>query len=255
MRKLGLKVFSINRAYCEPARELHARGVFDFIELYVVPGTFANTIGFWKDFTVPFVIHASHFKHGVNLARRDCEAVNRGAYEEAARFADALHSRYIIFHPGIGGDIRETVRQLALIDDKRILIENKPYHTIQDKNVICNGYSPRDIRLVMDKSGCGFCMDVGHCFCAAKAVGRDAFEYLADFLNLRPVMAHLMDNMTDTTVDRHLHLGNGDYDVPVVLSMLPDNMMITIETDKDSEIALDDFVRDVQRLRKLEKSV
>jgi sugar phosphate isomerase/epimerase len=251
MKKLGLKVFSINRQYCDVAAQLYRKGVYDYIELYTVPQSFDDMISIWKNLNIPYVVHAPHFKHGMNLARKDHEAINRKLYEEAARFADALNAKYIIFHPGIGGDIQETGRQIKKFLDKRIIIENKPYHAVSDKNTICNGYLPADIDLVMREGGCGFCFDVGHCFCAANALGKQLFDFFDEFLRLKPVMVHVSDNDAATTVDGHRHFGGGSYNMAKVWEKLPSDIMVTIETDKDSQDSLDDFVKDVVYLKDL----
>jgi deoxyribonuclease IV len=251
MNKLGLKLFSINRQYHDIAAKLYREGLYEYIELYAVPQSFDDTAVLWKSLDIPYVIHAPHFKHGMNLARKDHEAVNHKLYEEAARFADTLNAKYIIFHPGIGGNIQETGRQIKNFSDKRIIIENKPYHAVNDKNAICNGYLPSDIDLVMHESGCGFCLDVGHCFCAANALGKPLFDFFDEFLRLKPVMVHVSDNDAGTSVDGHKHFGSGSYDLAKIWSKLPTDSMVTIETDKDSQDSLDDFVRDVVYLKGL----
>ena len=49
MYKLGLKLWSINTGfYYEEAKKLYAQGIFDYIELYVVPDTL-DTLPKWKN--------------------------------------------------------------------------------------------------------------------------------------------------------------------------------------------------------------
>lgn len=251
MRRIGLKLFSINENYRDLAIELYQKKVYDYIELYTVPDSFDNTIDLWKDVDIPFVIHGPHFRGGMNFALKEKEDNNKKLYEEAARFADELRAKYIIFHPGIAGDIEETARQVRTLADKRILIENKPYHAIANKEMICNGYAPVDIDLVMRESNCGFCLDVGHCFCAANALGVDKIQFLEKFLQLGPKMIHLADNLEDTTVDAHMHIGKGSYDIKEIWGFIPGDIYLTLEVDKDSNSDLNDFVADVETLNKM----
>ena len=253
MREIGLKLFSTNKEYCESAMQLYSQGVFDFIELYVVPDSYKQFCDYWRRINIPFVIHASHCGHGVNLAQKEFWEHNQCRYNEASRFADELNAKYIIFHPGINGRIEETARQIKALADHRIVVENKPYHTIYDKELICNGYSIEEISYVLNESGCGFCLDVGHCFCAANSTGQDKIDLFKKFLLLSPLLVHISDNDDSSSFDGHLHLGSGNYDLCTVLSCIPEDVLITVETNKDSLASLDDFIKDVDYLKDLEK--
>ena len=104
MLKLGLKLWSVNTdAYLREARRLYAEGVFDYLELYVVPGS-QETLPIWEklrnDLNLPFVIHAPHSFHGVNLADAENSAANEKAFDETKRFADTLGAAKIIVHGG-----------------------------------------------------------------------------------------------------------------------------------------------------------
>ena len=51
--KKGLKLWSINTdAYYNEAKRLYAEGVFDYIELYVVPNSL-DTLAKWKELHYP----------------------------------------------------------------------------------------------------------------------------------------------------------------------------------------------------------
>ena len=71
MYKLGLKLWSINTDYYyDEAIRLYNDGVFDYIELYVLPDSF-DTIKKWEKLKIPFTVHAPHFNQGINLADYD----------------------------------------------------------------------------------------------------------------------------------------------------------------------------------------
>ena len=125
--KFGLKLWSENLGYIPEAVKLFKEGLYQYIELYSVPGTYKDTINEWKKLDIPFIIHAPHYQHGLNLSVKSKRNENSTLVKETLLFADELDARYIILHPGVNGDINETIRQIKRINDQRILIENKPY--------------------------------------------------------------------------------------------------------------------------------
>ncbi len=253
MYKLGLKLWSVNTDfYYEEAKRLYSQGLFDYIELYVVPGS-VGTLPKWKELDIPFIIHGPHFAHGFNLAKKEKQSSNLKIYEEVKKFADELNAKYIIFHGGIDGDIKETARQLANLKELRALIENKPFVALPNKmgGNFCRGYNVEEIQLVKETAKCGFCLDFGHAICAANSLGKNIYEYCNHFLSLKPNMYHLTDlNDITSPYDSHLHLGTGKLDLKQIFNMIPDESYITFETTKDSKENLNDFVQDMQWLKK-----
>ena len=156
---------------------------------------------------------------------------------EALGYSDALNAERIIVHPGVGGDIQETVRQMTVLRDARFVIENKPYYSIYDHS-ICNGHSPQDIRFVMDATGVGFCLDIGHAVCAANALRVDRIELMSSFAQMHPVMYHVSDGEYDGVDDRHLSLGRGDFRFDELMRFVPRDATVTLETEKDEYLRL-----------------
>lgn len=260
MLKLGLKLWSVNTdAYLREARRLYAEGVFDYLELYVVPGS-QETLPIWEklrnDLNLPFVIHAPHSLHGVNLADAAYSAANEKAFDDTKRFADTLGAAKIIVHggwcPEAGNPtdaVTQLIAQLKSLADERFLIENKPYLPINDLPRRLVGSTPDEIRSVLAATGCGFCLDIGHAVASANAHDADWRAWLADFLSLRPAMFHLSGINADSQTDQHLHLGAGTLPFDEILSRMPSDACISIETKKDSKISLEDFKIDVGLLK------
>jgi len=248
MYQFGLKLWSTNDNYVAEAIRLQQLGIYSYIELYAVPGSYDVYISVWKSLKIPFVIHAAHFRDGMNLAKREKEAMNRLLITEARQYADDLKADKIIIHPGIAGDIRETVRQLKQVKDQRILIENKPYHALDD-GLICNGTAPEEIALIMDKTGVRFCLDIGHAICSANAHKQEPYAYLRQFLELKPKILHLTDGDINGMRDVHRHFGQGNFDLSRILALLPKEIEITVETEKDRTDRLDDFVADLNVIK------
>ena len=254
MYKLGLKLWSINTDYYyEEAVKLYNKGIFDYIELYAVPNT-VNTIEKWQKIGIPFIIHCPHFMHGFNLAQAEKRESNFAIYQEVKQFADKLNAKYIIFHGGVDGDIKETAKQLATFKEPRALLENKPMLAIPNRmgGNFCRGYNAEEITTVQKAASCGFCLDFGHAICAANSLKKEVYTYCRDLLALGPKMFHLTDNTDiNSPYDTHPHLGQGQLDLEKIKQMLPQDAIITLETDKDSKNNIDDFISDCNVMRKL----
>ncbi|MFH1644461.1 MAG: TIM barrel protein, partial [bacterium] len=205
-----------------------------------------------KNLEIPFIIHAAHSAKGLNLAKKEFLNNNLKLAQEAFKFADDLKAETVIFHPGIEGDIKETVRQLKKIKDPRIIVENKPYYGIYD-NVICNGNSPEEIKFVIDETGIGFCLDLGHAIYSANAQKIDPFFYIEEFLKLKPKMFHISDGDMNGVYDEHKNIGKGSFDLRQILNLIPNDSMISVETNKNYEDSLKDFEQDIANLKKIEK--
>lgn len=240
----GLKLWSTNQNYINEAIKLYNKGYFSYLELFVVPSSYNNYISLWKDINIPFIIHAPHYMTGMNLACNANKSKNMILADEAKKYADTLKADTIIFHSGINGDTNETAKQLKEIAESRAVIENKPYFGIGE-GLICNGYSPEEIKMVMDYTGAGFCIDIGHAICAANGIKVNVDEYLNNFLSLNPSMFHISDGDYAGVYDSHLHFGDGSFNINYLLNLIPEKSLISIETNKDSKENLNDFAKDI----------
>jgi endonuclease IV len=254
MNKFGLKLWSKNiDFYLEEAKKLYQNKIYNYIELYVVPGTI-NTIEEWKTLDIPFIIHSPHFAHGFNLAKKEKAKSNLQIYKEVKAFADELKSEYIIFHGGIDGDIKETATQLKSFSEPRALIENKPYRALPNRmnGEFCRGYNRKEISYVIENVNCGFCLDFGHAVCSANSFKIDPYDYIEKLLKLTPQMFHLTD-LEDiaSEFDSHPHIGQGSLNINKILYLLPQDAIITVETNKNSKENLNDFMEDMRCLKNL----
>lgn len=255
MLRLGLKLWSVNTDfYLREARRLYDEGVFDYVELYVVPET-VDTLAKWRGLKMPFIIHNAHSMQGFNLAQAEKRASNRRIYEQSKLFADALDARFIIFHGGIDGSVGETAAQLAQFDEPRAVIENKPFVALPNKmsGLYCRGATPEELSLIMKTANCGFCLDFGHAICAAAFLKIEPYSYIEKMVSLKPSMFHLSDvGDMSSPYDAHPHLGTGELDISrLKRDFLPLNAVVSIETNKDSKENLDDFANDIKWLKTL----
>jgi len=253
MYRIGLKLWSTNtQNYLNEARRLHDDGVYDYIELYVVPDTL-DSLKSWRTLDIPFVIHNAHFAHGFNLAKADMEQNNIRIYEQTRLFADTLKAKYIIFHGGIDGEAEQTARQLAALNEPRALIESKSFVALSNRmgGKFCRGATLDELTAILEQAGCGFCLDFGHAVCSASSQGLDPYAFIRELLRLSPSMYHLSD-VTDmnSPYDAHPHLGTGQLDIArLKADMLPAGAMISVETNKNYPDRLDDFIEDVRCLK------
>ncbi|KHE90629.1 MAG: sugar phosphate isomerase/epimerase [Candidatus Scalindua rubra] len=253
--KLGLKLWSSNTFYIKPALELHLRGVFDYVELYVDPGSGKNLPGKWKKSGLPFCLHVPHAYSGFNLSQRKCQSENLSLLKEVEFYRLALEPEFVIFHPGIQGSIDETVRQIH--DMKKVfpdifnlaIIENKP--KIGLKGEICVGASPGEIEQIIEETDLGFCLDIGHAICYAAWAQIGWGNVVDQFMKLGPKVYHLSDGNMNSHKDLHLHYGDGDYELSKIIKLIPSDVYVSVETDKDPELHLNDFERDVNYLKNL----
>lgn len=245
----GLKVWSINKSYVAPAEELLNDGYCDFLEIYFIPWSLKESITSWEKVCAPIIVHAPHYAHGMNLAQNKKKEENIKLYMETAEFATSLGVDEIIVHCGNNGTLDELIKQIQLLDDDRILVENKPL--IGQDDQVCVGITPEDISRVIIETGAAFCLDINHAIQAATTMGKDHKEFLSGFIQLSPVLYHLCDSYMRREKDIHLNIGEGDYDFSWILPLLPVDSRVTIETPKASEINLDDYRTDIERLRLL----
>jgi deoxyribonuclease IV len=249
--KIGLKIWSTNLRYIPIARELFSRQVFDYIELFTVPGSI-ETLPLWNDLAVPYILHAPHTYAGLDPSVAASRALNIELVAQVDQFFQALSPAHVIFHPGVHGQVSESISQFRSFGYKfpvmyeKVLIENKPLIGLREET--CLGAAPDEMRRILDATGRGFCLDFGHAICYAVAAGKEWKQVLAEFLKLRPSMYHLCDGHF-TVKDAHEHLGAGEFDLPYLIQLIEDGKPVSLETKRDRQDSLDDFVLDAQKLR------
>lgn len=251
MLNIGLKIGSKDTRYTEEILKFYEQGVFQYIELFTITGTYDDTISYWKQFSIPFGIHAPHSAAGLNLANVLNRKSNEVKIAEAVRFADELKAKYIIFHSGTNGMPGEVVTQLKPFADERFLIENKPIRGLDGSTCVGSVYG--DLKLIIDGigKGCGFCLDFGHAICAANTLKKEPLAFIEELRKLNPRVYHLTDGDYKSELDSHLHYGEGSFPLKELLTLVPDDGMVTNEAKRTSIERLSEFEDDSIFLRKL----
>jgi len=247
--RLGLKLYSTNTDLIPDAIRLWEENICHYIELYTVPGTYETTVTLWQSCHIPFVIHAPHSVHGINFAIAGQWEKNRERFMDAQRFANRLNAEVIIVHAGHGGSMDEAIRQIGLLKDERICLENQPKMGLNNEH--CIGWSPDEFHRAADAGvlNAGTVLDFGHAVCAAFSLGMDPMDLVREFLVFKPRVFHLSDGDTASEKDSHLNIGHGSFNIADLLSVLPENGYLTLETPRNHGNGMNDFVHDVRCIR------
>ena len=250
-KMLGLKLFSTDVALLPEVAKLSKENVFHYIELYIIPGTFEKTAKIWQSYQIPYVIHAPHSLHGMNLSLDSQWGENRVLFKEVQRFADLLMAEIIIVHGGHSGTLHETIRQITLLKEDRICLENKPKIGLDNEN--CIGWSPGEFKRVADAGvlNSGIALDFGHAICAAFSLGRDYMELVNEFLLFKPRVFHLSDGNIASEKDCHLNIGQGNFKIADLISVVPENAYVTLETPRNNLNGINDFIKDISCIQSL----
>lgn len=249
--KLGLKLGSKDILYNDEILKYYEQGVFQYIELFTLSETYDDTISYWKQFNIPFGIHAPHSAAGLNLANAADRKQNEPKIAESVKFAVALNAKYIIFHSGTNGKPEEVITQLKPFADGRFLIENKPIRGLDGSTCVGSVYD--DLKLIIDGigQGCGFCLDFGHAICAARTLRREPMEFINELRNLNPRVYHLTDGDFNSELDSHLHYGAGSFPLKDLLALVPNDGMVTNEAKRFNLANLNEFKEDSDFLKTL----
>jgi len=178
----------------------------------------------------------------MNLSLPEERENNKMKLQETFQFADTLNAETIIFHSGVNGKIEETINQLKPFVDSRCVIENKPMKGLNEEK--CLGATPEEIKYISKELHIDFCLDFGHAICAANSIKREPFEFIKEFLELKPRMYHLTDGDYSGEYDSHLQYGKGTFPIKELIKMVPDEKKVTNEAKHNSEINLEDFKED-----------
>ncbi|MBS3078876.1 hypothetical protein J4218_02030 [Candidatus Pacearchaeota archaeon] len=233
--KIGVKTFS-NEQVLE-----HFKDKVDFFEIMAVE---KNDYDFLKKFKLPIVIHAQHSRFNIDYADKLKKEINLKSINFAIDLANKTKSNKIIVHPGSSQNKtcskEQAIDFLKNIDDKRILIEN----LIPLEDSI--GLTPLDIKEFLDKTNKKFCLDINHAIETATSLKQDYIQVIKEFLKLKPIHYHLGGQIIKES-KTHLSLEDSDFDIKEIISLLPKNAEITLETTMD----IDKLDKDVEIIKKI----
>lgn len=244
--EFGLKLWSTNTDLISQATQLIDEKIFDYIELFVVPGTRISP--FMID--IPYIIHIPHHKFGVNIGEASKQKQNLQKINESIEWADKLNARYLILHPGYGL-MKDAEELLQEISDNRFLIENMPKVGLDGESMI--GYSPGQIQELIHGCKMGFCLDLGHAVKASISLKLGYKEILSDFLKIKPKLFHICDGDIENGRDSHLNIRAGSFDMQYFKECIENNSskLITLETPRNNHLSLEEDLRNINILESM----
>lgn len=242
--KIGVKTYD-DIKYCK-----HFEKSADFLEIMAIEG---RDFSFLKNYSKPIVIHAEHQGFGINPADKTTQEKNINSLKFAIKLASELNARKIIVHPGElknkGCSEEEAVSLIKSLDNEKILIENMPFEK-NYPNLLCR--TPKEIKNFLKKTNAGFCLDINHAISVAITLKKDFYEFLEQLISLKPSHYHLGGQKTkfskpEEPANTHQSFKNSDIDVKKILSLLPKDAEITLETTTSAA----DTEYDIDYIRKL----
>ena len=242
----GLKLWSTNAHLLPDAEKSVKEGVFHYVELTPIPGT---QIGLFSAYDLPYVIHATTERDGVNIADPSKNRYNQERIGECIRWADVLGAKKIIIHPGFGRS-EDAKKFLGGIDDPRIIIENMPMKGLGGERMI--GYTAEQLQ-ELSGGRFGFCLDFGHAIKASASLRKPYAEHIEELLALKPSIFHISDGFLGREEDEHLEIGAGEYDLAFLMECVRKNRdrRITLETPRKNHNSIDDDIKNLKRLEKI----
>ena len=240
--QLGFMIWSTNLNLVEQAETAYSEGNLDYVEIFYVPGSYAGTAEAWKNGRFPKIIHAPHSMSGLNFARKDKREENARLVQQSLQFADTLGVESVIFHPGSHGNISETINQIIAFRDDRMIIENKPHDGLDGS--ICIGSTYDEMEKILEQTKLRFCLDFGHGTASAKFHGEDPVLFNLNLLKLNPAIYHLTDGDISSTLDSHFPYGSGSFPLSEFFRMVPDNSMVTDESQRKNPESIQEYFVD-----------
>ena len=257
MRKFGFKIFSSNLqtapCYVRECAEFASKRDDMFVEMMVITDRPQSELYELKEIlqNVEVRIHTVSPAFGFDAGNKELEKQNRQKFEYTQFAADLFKSKSIVVHSGNGHGkkyLDETIRQIKLFNDKRIVVENLPYI---DEGDDLSGNTAEEIKYITEEAGCGFCFDFSHAICAANQLNIDVDTQLKSLFDLKPTVYHMCDGDINGEQDLHLHFGEGNYPLKHFLNdFTADDAYITMETGEFS-LHNDLSIKDYEYLKSL----
>lgn len=218
MIRYGLKLWSNNADWFREARSRYARGEFDFIELYHNSIVALDWATLEQLRSVPVLgVHIGHLEKE-NFHEFFLNPAQQPAWAGTKALADFFQAHYIVVHPGRLHTVETLLENLALMNDRRVVLENMAGLDTMGRRMEC-GVTLTDLRAL--RSHYEILFDLEKAF---KAAGRDRQPYrelVAEALTtLAPRYFHISGGVKTTAQDEHLDLWVGDIDVAWLASTL-----------------------------------
>lgn len=236
--KIGVKTY-MGKEYIE-----HFAKIVDFIEI----------IGLSKENFIKnknIIVHCQHERFKINLANKIKEKENIEAIKTAIEIADFCNSKRIIVHPGYIENehcsLENSMNILKKFNDPRVITETMP-KIYKNNQFLCS--TPEELKEYMEKTKAGFCLDINHSISSAITQNREPYEYLKEFIKLKPIQIHLGGQKLPEDLT-HLSFSESNIDLKKALKYLPEDSEIILEVTQD----IKETEKDIQILKEVLKEI
>lgn len=233
----GLKLWSNNKSLFSEVREAYERKKFGFVELYYNPEHPIDRAGLSPLREISVTIHAPHTGQFHEFVLREREL---SVWQEVVALADFFGSRAIIVHPGLYHTFDSFKKNLALIDEPRILIENMAPIEVELGRPLF-AVTLDDLKRIEKIKP--LCFDFEKAVKAAHHLGKPYKDYIADALkDLRVSYFHISGGDLSSSIDEHQDLQSSSIDfawIKRALLGISGHVQLVFETPKRNGIRND----------------
>ncbi len=254
--QLGIKLWSSNENSFPKCLELLEKNIFDYVEMYVVPGQkLVNELKKFNSHEV--ILHGPSYNHSFNIIDKNKNYFK--GLKSVLEISNMVESKKVIFHPGIINN--ETIPDplsLTILHVEEIqamgievILENVPHIGIDGKTKLVAAEF-NEFKLLKKKTDAQTCIDVAHTIASANIFKENPLHYFEKFLELNPMMIHLCDGDYNSTIDRHLGFNKGNFPLVEIIKRIPDKIKISLETPKEDFVNLSS---DIQNLNIFKETI
>jgi len=253
MINYGLKLWSRDPDnYFFQAVNLCNTGQVDLIELYVHPEMInAKKLKILQGKNI--TIHATHNEHGFEVFDINDEKI-KFFRDKIMGLANYFSTNKIILHPGAGTDKNKFKENMEKIFNSKIIFENLPKVSLDEK--LFFGYSLDQLKWIKKNFSADFCLDFSHAIKSAFSQKINYKVFILDLINkLKPTYFHICDGFVSNEMDKHLNLGEGNFDLRWIKNELlkisqTKNIDLVFEVPKNSN-DLDNDINNIEYFKKL----
>lgn len=233
MIRYGLKLWTKNRDWFEEAKVRYQEGAFDFIELYFHPDAPLDEEALRPLAGIPVGVHAPHALDEFVFGEKELEL-----WRKTKAFVDEVQAPTVVLHPGYADTIPDFAafeRELAKIDDPRILIETMPGKDVKGR--VEFGADLETWKRIRAKKP--MCLDFEKAIKAALWQKQEWKPYIAEAMQaLAPEYFHISGCDLSHEFDQHTDLWESEVDwafVKRALEAVPGDARLVFETPKNGK--------------------
>lgn len=211
---------------------------YDFIEIYFSHNPNLNIAEWPKN--IRYTMHTPHNGQGVNIAlpRKNAKL---DYTLKSIELAEKFKCKYAVIHPGLmvpKASVSNMIKNLkeatefATQRKIKLLLETVPDVPNDNRTAKHTISMPNEYKGIIDKIGCGFCMDFSHATAAAAHHKQDYKSLILEFLEKIPTnYFHLYNTKTETPWDEHYHFTDkqGNMDMEFCISLIKKNDLVVFE--------------------------